>query len=103
LITKALVQDCPIMLMDEPTTFLDIGNKFAFSQLLKKVNKDYQKTILFSTHDLDLAFSISDKIILIMDGKTSVWTTEEVKSKKLLEKVFEQYGVKIDENGRIQL
>lgn len=102
-IAKALIQDCPIMLMDEPTTFLDIGNKFAFGQLLLKVKQDYSKTIFFSTHDLDLALKISDRILLIIDGKIESWSPQEVVSKKLLEQAFVKYGVKVDAEGRIQI
>jgi iron complex transport system ATP-binding protein len=101
LITKALIQDCPIMLMDEPTTFLDVGNKYSFSQLIKKINQDYQKTIFMSTHDLDLAFSIADKIVLIVDQNIEVHLPETVKKERLLERVFSKYDVKLDENGNL--
>ncbi|MEZ4937150.1 MAG: ABC transporter ATP-binding protein [Crocinitomicaceae bacterium] len=103
MITAALIQDCPIMLMDEPTTFLDIGNKYQFSKLIRKIKIELGKTVLISSHDLDLVFQIADSILLIQDKQIQQYSLQEVKAQKLIEKVFGSYDVKLDENGRLQL
>ena len=103
LITRNLVQDCPIVFMDEPTTFLDIGNTYQFYNLIKKVKSDQEKTILLSTHDLNLAFQLADSILLIRDHSITEHLPREVKEQKLLEEVFAAYKVKIDDEGKLDL
>ena len=70
LIAKALVQDTPLIILDEPTTHLDLLNKVALFKLLKKLTQETQKCILFSTHDIDMAIQISDEMIIMTPEKT---------------------------------
>lgn len=70
LIARAMVQDTPIILLDEPTTHLDLYHKVQILKLLQKLAKEHQKTILFTTHEIDLAIQLCDKI-LILDGATN--------------------------------
>lgn len=67
LIARAMAQDTPIILLDEPTTHLDLYHKVQILKLLKELAYEYQKTVLFTTHEIDLAIQLSDKI-LILDG-----------------------------------
>ena len=71
LIAKALVQDTPIILLDEPTAFLDFPSKVELMQLLHRLSRETNKTIFLSTHDLELALQIADKIWL-MDKETGI-------------------------------
>lgn len=103
MITAALVQDCPIMLMDEPTNFLDIGNKYLFSKLVQKIRDELGKTILISSHDMDLVFRVADSILLIKDQTIAQHKVEEVRNNKLIESAFQQYGLKLDADGRIEI
>jgi iron complex transport system ATP-binding protein len=68
LIARALAQDTPLIVLDEPTTHLDLLHKVSLFKLLKKLTTETQKCILFSTHDIDLAIQLSDEMI-VMDGK----------------------------------
>ncbi|MCB0443902.1 MAG: ABC transporter ATP-binding protein, partial [Flavobacterium sp.] len=68
LIARALAQDTPLIVLDEPTTHLDLLHKVSLFKLLKKLTNETQKCILFSTHDIDLAIQLSDEMI-VMDGK----------------------------------
>ncbi len=68
MIARILAQDTGIMLMDEPTAFLDIGSKYDILHLMNILSHKNQKTIVFSTHDLQMAVSQSDKIWLILDN-----------------------------------
>ena len=65
LIARALAQDTPLIILDEPTTHLDLLHKVSLFKLLKKLTKETQKCILFSTHDIDLAIQLSDEMIVM--------------------------------------
>lgn len=65
LIARALTQDTPLIILDEPTTHLDLLHKVSLLKLLKKLTSETQKCILFSTHDIDLAIQLSDEMIVM--------------------------------------
>ena len=65
LVARALVQDTPLIILDEPTTHLDLHHKVSLFKLLKKLSATMGKCILFSTHDIDLAIQLSDEMIVM--------------------------------------
>lgn len=65
LIARALAQDTPLIILDEPTTHLDLLHKVSLFKLLKKLTQETNKCILFSTHDIDLAIQLSDEMIIM--------------------------------------
>ena len=65
LIAKALTQQTDIILLDEPTAHLDLPNRIRILQMLRRVAREQGKTILISTHELDLAIQLSDRIMLM--------------------------------------
>ena len=67
LVARALAQDTPLIILDEPTTHLDLLHKVSLFKLLKKLAKETNKCILFSTHDIDMAIQISDEMIIMSD------------------------------------
>ena len=69
LIAKALAQETSIILLDEPTAHLDLPNRIRVLQLLRRVAREQDKTILISTHELDLAIKLSDRIMLMTPEK----------------------------------
>ncbi|RTY87256.1 ABC transporter ATP-binding protein [Flavobacterium sp. GT3R68] len=71
LIARALAQDTPLIVLDEPTTHLDLLHKVSLFKLLKKLTQETQKCILFSTHDIDMAIQLSDEMI-VMTAETVV-------------------------------
>ena len=68
-IALALAQKTPILLLDEPTTYLDIKAQIETLNLLRKINKEYQITIIMVHHDINQAINYSDEIIAMKDGK----------------------------------
>jgi iron complex transport system ATP-binding protein len=66
MIARVLAQDTDLLVMDEPTAFLDIKSKYEIVHLLHDLSKKRRKTIIFSTHDLNIAVSEADKIWLIL-------------------------------------
>jgi iron complex transport system ATP-binding protein len=97
MIAKALAQQTPVIFLDEPTAFLDFQSKIEIMQLLHRLCKEVNKTIFLSTHDLELAIQIADKI-WIMDKKKgiTVGTPEELIADGRLEKSFYCKGVLFD-------
>ena len=66
-IARALAQDTPIIILDEPTTHLDLYHRAYILKLLKKLASENKKTILFSTHEIDLAIQLSNKMMVMTD------------------------------------
>ncbi|MDE5997356.1 MAG: ABC transporter ATP-binding protein [Muribaculaceae bacterium] len=65
MIARALAQDTPIILLDEPTSFLDMPSRYDLVTLLNRLAHDQEKCILFSTHELDIATEMCDAVALI--------------------------------------
>ncbi|SKB58275.1 iron complex transport system ATP-binding protein [Soonwooa buanensis] len=77
-IGRALAQNSPIIILDEPTTHLDEDNKLIILNLLRSLAKTQNKLILFSSHDWRLAREFADKIWWIRDQKLNSGITEEI-------------------------
>ena len=80
MIARALAQDTPVMLLDEPTAFLDVPGKHQTMSILRRLATGEGKTILFSTHDVELAMSAADRVwifnpphIVDMDSGNLAW------------------------------
>lgn len=71
MIAKAIAQNCPIVVLDEPTAFLDVAARIRTMELLRKISREGDRAILVSTHDLDLALRMSDNL-WIMSPDTGV-------------------------------
>lgn len=69
MIAKALAQQCPIIILDEPTAFLDVINRIEIMNLLHHLAVTQDKTILLSTHDIELALLLADRIWLLSRNK----------------------------------
>lgn len=65
MIGRALAQDTPLILLDEPTSHLDIYHKAYIFKLLRTIAHDTKKTIFFSSHEIDLAIQLCDKILIL--------------------------------------
>lgn len=88
LIARALAQDTEIIILDEPTAHLDIHHTFKVFSLLKDLVKSTQKTIIISTHEVNLAIQLADGFILLSEDKTYNGTSEELIQNKAFEKLF---------------
>lgn len=65
MIAKAIAQNTPVIMLDEPTAFLDYPSKIELFSLLTKLAKEQKKAILFSSHDLELLLRYTDKLWII--------------------------------------
>jgi len=97
-IARALAQDTPVLLLDEPTSFLDLKHQVGIYDLLKTVQLEKGKTIVAVTHDVNLAAQYCDQILLLgTDCRYHIGKTEDVFSPEQIRKVF---GVEVLE-GKI--
>ena len=96
MIAKALAQGTPIILLDEPTAFLDFPSKVEVMLLLGRLAHDMGKIIFLSTHDLDLALQTADRLWLMAkgEGRFSVGTPRELAS--VLPRFFPSEHLKFD-------
>ena len=101
LIARALAQDTPLIILDEPTTHLDLLHKVSVFKLLKKLSQEINKCILFSTHDIDLAIQLSDEIILMTENEVIQDEPCNLISKGVFDTLFKDENIKFDsEKGR---
>lgn len=88
-IAMALAQETEIIFLDEPTTYLDMAHQLEVLELLQKLNREQQRTIVMVLHDLNQAARFADHIIALRDGViVKAGNCEEVISNKVLKKVF---------------
>jgi iron complex transport system ATP-binding protein len=77
MIARALAQDCPLILLDEPTAHLDLPNRVEIMKLLRSLARKTNKSILISTHELDLALQTADRIWLMTEEQGVISGTPE--------------------------
>lgn len=96
LIARALAQDTPVILLDEPTAFLDLPNRYALASLLRRLAHEQGKCILFSTHDLDVALGLCDSVALIDTPSLHHLSAAQMASSGLIEQLFTGEGIRFD-------
>lgn len=96
MIARALAQDTPVILLDEPTAFLDLPNRYELCTLLSRLAHDEGKLIIFSTHELDIALSLSDSIALVDTPRLVHMPTSEMISSGNLERLFNSEHISFD-------
>ena len=96
MIAKALAQQTPIILLDEPTAFLDFPSKVEMLQLLRRLAHEQHKTIFLSTHDVELALQLADCIWLMQDESLGIGTPQELAQQGLLGQFIERDDISFD-------
>ena len=92
-IAMALAQDTELLLLDEPTTYLDVRYQIQILQLVRRLNKEYGLTIVMVLHDINQALYYSDEILAMKEGKMiGQGVPEEILTEELLEEI---YGVRL--------
>ena len=99
MIAKALAQQTPIILLDEPTAFLDYPSKVDTMLLLARLSHDMGKTVFMSTHDLELALQTADTLWLMAgDGKVATGTPRSLAASGALSAFVERSGIVFDKD-----
>lgn len=97
MIAKTLAQQCPIILLDEPTAFLDVTSRIETMVLLRKLAVEQQKAVLLSTHDLDLALQMGDRLWLLERERVmACGTPEDLIMNGSFESFFRKDGIVFD-------
>jgi iron complex transport system ATP-binding protein len=114
MISRILAQDTGIMIMDEPTAFLDTGSKFEILHLMHLLSMKNDRCIIFSTHDLQMAINQADKIWLLTDKNLIEGSPEDLMISGAFDHLFESsfvrfnsefgfYSIRSEEMGSIYI
>lgn len=96
-IAKALAQDTPVIILDEPTAFLDMPARVEIIQLLREIASNSEKSILMSTHDLDLALQMADKLwLMAKDKPLQFGSPEDLLMSNSFQSLFQNRGIEFD-------
>ena len=94
ILARALAQDTPVLLMDEPTSHLDLRYQIEFLELSVALAKEQNKTVLIALHDLNLAARFGDEVLAMKDGTiAALGKTEDVLEPATIERI---YGLAVD-------
>ena len=100
MIAKALAQQTPIIILDEPTAFLDAEARVEVMLLLHRLAAESQKAILLSTHDIDVATQISDNLWLMNGSGLSCGSIAEIVADGLFNNLFKDSNLRFDAAAR---
>ncbi len=104
MIARALAQQTPIILLDEPTSFLDLPNRYELVTLLSALAHDKGKCILFSTHELDIALSLCDCVMLIDTPHLHAMPAQEMIRSGHIDRLFGNDRIHFDsETGSVKI
>ena len=88
MIARAVAQDTPVILLDEPTSYLDLPGRYELCDLLAGLAHTGRKTIVFSTHELDIALDRADAIALIDPPGLITMPPDEIVASGAIERLF---------------
>jgi len=88
MLARALAQDTDIIVLDEPTTHLDLYHKVSVLKLLQKLAKETQKTILFSTHEINVTLSLCNKLIVMKESMTHFGSPKKLIEEQAFDDLF---------------
>ena len=97
MIAKALVQECPLILLDEPTAFLDVVSRIEIMTLLHRLASEEKKAILLSTHDIEQALVLSDRLwLLTREEGLQCGVTEDLILHNRMDSLFPHEDIRFD-------
>lgn len=99
LLARALAQETPVLLLDEPAAHLDPGHRYDVHVLLRRLARDKQRAVLCVSHDLNLAAEFSDRLLMMSEGRVvATGTPEEVLTGEKLQEVFRCAALRVAAN-----
>ena len=95
MLARAIAQDTEVIVLDEPTSFLDMRYKIDLIRVIRRLAKEQKKAVIMSLHELDLVKAVADKIVCIGNGKVlRTGTPSEIFSENFIQTL---YGINDDE------
>lgn len=99
MIARALAQDTSIILLDEPTTHLDLYHKVQILKLLQSITKQTNKTILFTSHEIEMVIQLCDKMLLINRKESAFGTPNQLTKQQAFDNLFPKDTITFDSNS----
>ncbi len=96
MIARAIAQDTQLILLDEPTTHLDLYHKVQILKLLKSIAHTTKKTILFTTHEIEIAIQLCDKMLILEKNQSTFGSPCELIQMKSFENLFPSDTITFD-------
>ncbi len=96
MIAKVLAQQTPVILLDEPTAFLDFPSKVEMMRLLRRLAHEMKKIIFLSTHDVELALQLSDRLWIMHPGEVVIGKPAELSENGELTRFIQVDGITFD-------
>ena len=96
MIAKVLAQQTPVILLDEPTAFLDFPSKVEMMRLLRRLAHEMHKVIFLSTHDVEMALQLSDRLWMMYPGQVVIGTPAELSRSGQLNRFIQADGITFD-------
>lgn len=96
MMAKALAQESDVIILDEPTAFLDLPSRLEMLSLMRRMVAERQKTVLFSTHDIEQALPYADRLLLFSPAGLTCRTVRESVDDGTLEGIFDGCGLRYD-------
>ena len=104
MIARSLAQDTPVIYLDEPTAFLDMGNKYEILHLLGELTRTQKKTIIFSSHDLHAVMKEADRLWLISRDRFIIGAPEDLVLNSSIAGIFSNSELKFNSlNGEFSI
>lgn len=98
MIARALAQDTPVIILDEPTAYLDLKNKYEIIHLLHSLTREKNKAILFSSHDLNIVLKEADRLIVMREDDIESGAPEDLLMNGCIEELFTNSSIIFDED-----
>lgn len=95
-IARSLAQETPLIFLDEPTAFLDMGNKYKTVYLLKELTQAANKGVVFSTHDLTLALQVCDVLWIMEDNGFHAAPPQQLVQGGVFNTLYSSFGLTFD-------
>ena len=99
MIARALAQDTPVIMLDEPTAHLDVQHKIETFRLLKKIAHELNRAILISTHEIQLATQIADTLWLMTDENIISGKPSELIESDQINLLFDSNSIYFDKES----
>ncbi len=104
MIARALAQDTAVILLDEPTTHLDLYHKVKILKLLKSIAYKTKKTVLFTSHEIEMTLQVCDKLLILNGSDNPFGEPSELIAQGQFEKLFPSDTVSFDpESGSFRI
>lgn len=104
MIARCLAQDTRLIILDEPTAFLDIANRYEIIYLLKTLSQEQQKTVIFSSHDIHIVLKTADKIWLMNTNGIQEGAGEDLIIQNAFVNLFDSKNIRFDKkNGDFEI